>query len=92
MPRMTQQRTDARYAVDMSAIQIDAGLVIGEAIERLALFENALEDLISGQDRIARELDALRQQGKQKSVRFRELLGEKMINGNLIALFRARGL
>lgn len=87
MARLTRPRDDGTaYVVDDDRIRHDADGYSGAAIERLARFENAQADLLAYQDKIVRELDRLRDEGKQKSVRFRELLGQKMINSTLIAL------
>lgn len=87
MARLTRPRADgATYVVDDDQIRHDVDGYSGAAIERLARFENAQADLLAHQDQIVRELDRLRDEGKQKSVRFRELLGQKMINRTLIAL------
>jgi len=93
MVRLTRQREDgAGYVVDEAYITHDAGGYSGEAIERLARFENAHADLLARQERIQRELDRLRDEGKQKTVRFRELLGQKMINNTLIELLEQHGV
>ncbi len=84
MARLTRPREDgAGYRVDDAQIAHDAGGYSGEAIERLARFENAQADLLAHQETIALEMDRLRAKGKEKSVRFRELLGQKMINNTL---------
>lgn len=87
MARLTRPRDDgAAYVVDDDQIRHDADGYSGAAIERLARFENAQADLLAHQETIALEMNRLRDEGKQKSVRFRELLGQKMINNTLIAL------
>lgn len=93
MARLTRQREDgAGYVVDEAYITHDAGGYSGEAIERLARFENAHADLLAQQDSILSELERLRGEGKQKTVRFRELLGQKIINSALIELFEQHGV
>lgn len=52
----------------------------GDAIERLAKFENLNEHLINRQKMIPVELESLRNSGKSKTVTFKELLSEKMVN------------
>jgi len=84
MARLTRPREDgAGYRVDDAQIAHDAGGYSGDEIERLARFENAQADLLAHQETIALEMDRLRAKGKEKSVRFRELLGQKMINNTL---------
>ena len=93
MTRLTRRREDGEgYVVDDAHISHDAGGYSGEAIQRLAQFENAYEELVAGQARIAEELERLRSEGKKNTVRFRELLGEKLLNSRIIGLFERRGL
>jgi len=61
----------------------------GEAVEKLAQFENFYFDLLASQEKISSELERLRNEGKEKSVRFRELLGQKLMNSNTLILFKA---
>lgn len=64
----------------------------GEAIEKLAKFENFYDDLIEKQNQISIELEMLRNEGKEKSVRFREIFGNKLMNNNTLILLKAYGL
>ncbi len=92
MPRLTAPLPDGSYTVAPAAVtQTPAGCT-GQAIARLAAFENAFEALLASQQQAAAELDSLRGQGKAKTVKFRELLAKKIIQGNLIALFELHGL
>lgn len=61
-------------------------------MERLEQFEAALAEVVSGYDRMAAELEALRAAGKTKTVRFRELLGQKLVYGMILEIFRRHGL
>jgi len=93
MARLTRPRENsAGHFVDVAHITRDADGYSGAAIERLAQFENAQAALLAQQDQITGELDRLRAEGKEKSVRFRELLGQKMINNTLVALLERHGL
>ena len=38
------------------------------------------------------ELSALRLAGKEKTYKARELMGKRLVNGNLLALFRLHGI
>ena len=62
------------------------------AIERLARFEDAYEDILSRKTDIEEQMESLRAAGKQKSARFRELLGEKLMLQQLIMILESRGL
>lgn len=61
----------------------------GEAVEKLARFENFYFDLLASQEKISSELEKLRIEGKEKSVRFRELLGQKLMNNNTLIRLKA---
>ena len=53
------------------------------ALERLARFEDMALGLEAEQGDIAARLAALREQGRDKTVQFRELLAQKLTNSNL---------
>ena len=93
MARLTRmQDNNDFYIVDQVAINNDVNGYTGEAITRLAKFENIYEDLLASQSQIPKELEKLRNEGKTKSVRFKEPLVQKLTNGNIINLFKAYGL
>lgn len=92
MDRLTRMLGNNEYiADDITLNHVDNGYT-GEAITRLAKFENIYEDLIASQNQIPKELEKLRNEGKTKSVRFRELMVTKMTNANIIDLFKRYGL
>ena len=62
------------------------------ALERLARFEDAYEDLRARQERLEGQMEPLRAAGKQKSARFRELLGEKLMLQQIFLLLEGHGL
>ena len=64
----------------------------GEAAQRLAAFESAYERLTVRQGEIAARMDALRNQGKQKTAQFRELFAEKLTIQNSLALWETYGV
>lgn len=51
----------------------------GDAIEKLAKFENLFDYLIMQHEEIPKELEILRNEGKIKSYHFREILTNKLI-------------
>jgi len=61
-------------------------------IERLGLFEDAYAALMDSQAQIPKELEALRRQGKEKTVRYKETLAQKLMNGYMIQFFERHGL
>lgn len=64
----------------------------GDAIERLAKFENLFESISVKQITIHEEIEKLSNNNKAKSYRFKELLAEKIMNENLLKLFSGYGL
>lgn len=81
MSRLTQWTAGAWTAPDTA-----------QALARLAEFENLAEELTARQEELSREMAALRGQGKERSVQFRELLAQKLANGHTLSLLQARGL
>jgi hypothetical protein len=92
MKRLTLKKGNENYTVKDSTINHDNNGYAGEAINRLAKFENIYEDLILNQIQIPEEMERLRNEGKTKSVRFKELMVKKMTNANIIDLFKTYGL
>lgn len=93
MERMTKA-TDCRdiYIVDESNVKLAGTEYSGEAINKLAKFENVYDDLISKQSELSKELDKLRAEGKTNTVKFKQLLVNKMNNNNVLVLFKGFGL
>jgi len=63
-----------------------------EAFQRLAAYENLYDDLVANMVAIPQELGKLKAAGKEKTVRYREMLGQKLINNQIIALFERHGI
>jgi len=61
-------------------------------MDRLEKFEKFYEDLVASQEGISRELEVLRREGKEKSVKFRELLGKKLLNNSILILLKQYGI
>jgi len=80
------------YIVDDLTVNHDVNGYTGEAITKLAKFENIYEDLIASQSEISKQLEKLRNEEKIKTVRFRELMVKKMTNVMIIELFKSYGL
>ena len=53
------------------------------ALERLAKCEDLLSDLEREQTELSQTMEALKLQGKQKTVQFRELMARKLVNQQL---------
>ena len=92
MMRITEKTDQNQYIVANEKITQEAEGYSGEAIEKLAKFENLYDDLVASQDLITKELVELRSQGKEKSVKFRELLGKKLLNNSILIQMKGYGL
>lgn len=57
-------------------------------MERLERFEKALNDILKNYDELAKELEKLRNEGKMKTAKFRELLGKKLVYSMIITIFK----
>ena len=76
MKRLTTRTPDGVTVSDLSA-----------ALERLAAWEDILEELVAEREQIALELEALRAQGKTKSLRFKEQFARKIPNREMLSRF-----
>jgi len=83
---------EGRYYVNDASIDHHEKGYLGEAINRLAVFENIVEELLSSQKQASEELEKLRGEGKEKSVRFKELMVKKLTNINTLILFKSYGI
>ena len=57
-------------------------------MDRLEKFEKALADILSEYDNLGKELENLRNEGKSKTTKFRELLGKKLVYSMIITIFK----
>lgn len=57
-------------------------------MERLENFERALKDILNEYDTLGNELEKLRNEGKNKTAKFRELLGKKLVYSMIINIFK----
>lgn len=92
MVRLTRMLNDEIYIVDTDKVNCDDNGCSGEVINRLARFENMYDDLVASQNKITEEMEKLRNEGKTKSVRFKELMVKKMTNSNFLIMFKTYGL
>ncbi len=80
MARFTQMAEGGKgYVAEAGSVQAGENGWQGQAVDRLAAFEDMREALAQRIADIPAELSQLRAQGREKSVRFRELTGEKMM-------------
>lgn len=59
-----------------------------KAIENLLRFEELYEYIMNRETSIPEELAKLRNEGKEKTLRFRELMGQKLLNTSFISLMK----
>ena len=57
-------------------------------MDRLERFEKALSDILNEYDKLGKELEKLRNDGKTKTTKFRELLGKKLVYSMIITIFK----
>ena len=57
-------------------------------MDKLERFEKALNDIIDEYNKLGRELKILRDEGKMKTTKFRELLGKKLVYSMIITIFK----
>ena len=62
-----------------------------EALCRLSRLETMMEDVLAEEARLSQQLSALRLEGKTKTARFRELLGQKPILSAMTGRLRGCG-
>ena len=93
MERYTHKSADnQRYILDVDRlIQTDEGY-FGDAIALLGRFEEFYQDLILDQKNISNQLEALRMLEKTKTLRYRELFTQKLINQSILLHLEKYGL
>lgn len=85
MERLTKKLDDQdNYIVDNDKLN--------QAINKLAIFENIYEELNAEQIEISKKLEDLRNEGKMKSLKFRELMTKKLTNSAVLTLFKNYGI
>lgn len=83
MSRLTHRDASGHAVLEASA---------EEAAERLALFEDVCDAVTAEHAALGTELDRLRATGKEKSYQFREKMGRKLVDAQVLSLLRVRGL
>ena len=92
MKRITAKAAEGGYIALPDNVEACAGGWRGQAIDRLAAFEEMVDGLERRVREIPEELATLRAQGREKTVRARELTGEKMMAQMLLEMVGERGL
>lgn len=57
-------------------------------MDRLEKFEKALNDILNEYENLGNELEKLRNDGKIKTTKFKELLGKKLVYSMIINIFK----
>lgn len=91
MERITH-RTAGSARAPLACVHMAGGFAQGEAIERLAQYEDMCEELQAQQQALALQIENLRAEGREKSVKFRELFAQKLTNAAFLSMLQARGL
>ena len=60
--------------------------------ERLEAFEKMLEDMLSQYEQEKKAMDALKVQGKEKTAAYRQYMGNRLMTGQMLDLYRKYGL
>ena len=60
--------------------------------QRLEAFERMLADVQESQLQTVARMDALKAQGKEKTVTFRQLMGSKLMYQSVLSMYRSYGL
>jgi hypothetical protein len=91
--RLTKTLDNSKgYFVEDDKVEHEENGFTGQAINKLATFENVYADLQLKQVEISKELEKLRSEDKTKTVKFKQLLTNKLTNGNVIMLLESYGL
>ena len=95
LPKSQQTLLDRRIRalrLALVLIEQEAQKDSTDAARRLASFEAAFEEVSKSMTEIPRELKKLKAEGKEKTARYKELFGQKLINSQIIALFERHGI
>jgi hypothetical protein len=84
MKRYTARNPDGFIGVQDDSLQ--------EALNLLASFEDAYEELIKSQELISAELEKMKLSGKVKAVCYKKLLAQRLYNLQIVALFARHGI
>ena len=93
MERLTNKtKTEDFYVTKFIDGKLENEAYYGEAVERLAKFENLFDHLMKRKNEIPMELDALRSAGKTKTYGYKEKFAEKLMNDMMLSMLEQYGL
>jgi hypothetical protein len=75
-----------KYIIDGGDDKID------EAVQKLAVFENMCENFVNDMAVLPARLEKLRADGKEKTVAYKELVTQKLINAQILMFFKKHGV
>jgi len=81
-----------RYTMEDTGIYSVTQEDLDDAIQRLGKFEDAYESLMTSQTQIPLDLEKMRMEGKEKTVRYKETMAQKLINNSIVMFFDKHGL
>lgn len=91
MNRQTRKIHDKYYVANEKINQCGEGYT-GDAIEALAKFESYYEDLVLKQEEIIKEMDKLKAENKTHTVKFKQLLANKLNNSSNLLILKQFGI
>lgn len=91
MDRLTK-KTDSGYYVSEDDVESHRNGYSGEAVIKLAKFENFYDELVKNQEKTELEMEVLRAQGKTNTVKFKQLFANKLNNSNILTTLKYCGL
>lgn len=86
MERMTAKREEGGFEVDASLVECGEGTCRGQAIDRLAAYEDMHEMLEVQYRKTAERLETLKAQGKLKTAQAQQLLAQKLTYSGMLGL------
>lgn len=92
MPRLTHLYSNGKYITEEINVSFNDRGVGGAAIEKLAVFETVFEELVQEQETLSQKLQEMRVAGKTSSYRYKEIMGQKLVNSSVISIFQRYGL
>lgn len=91
MERYTQKKNDNEFQINPELIFSKDTIVFGPAIDRLGRFEDFFFGIKNQLESIDSELQSLRDADKTKTVRYRELFGNKLMLNQVMTYLRHYG-
>ncbi|MEL7648843.1 MAG: hypothetical protein AAGU76_12160 [Sedimentibacter sp.] len=91
MDRLTK-KTDSGYYVSADDVESHRNGYSGEAVAKLAKFENFYDELLKNQEKTELEMEELRSQGKTNTVKFKQLFANKLNNSQILTTLKYCGL